>query len=119
MDLLKVLFFLVACTIVVSCDDSANQKNLELRNIAPQPATENRVPGQYIVKLKEQGTEETLRTLFAEFGIKSIQDLSKGRYLITLEKDPGPEDISRQAATVAGIEYVQPNFIYRPMQPAQ
>lgn len=69
--------------------------------------------------LKEEGSEETLHKVFAEFGIKSIQDLSKGRYLITLEKDPGPEDITKQAATISDIKHVQPNYIYRTMQPAQ
>ena len=103
----------------MSCGDSANQKNLEPRVITTQPATENRVPGQYIVKLKEEGSTETLHKVFAEFGVKSIQDLSKGRYLITLEKDPGLEGITRQAVTSSNIEYVQPNYIYRTMQPAQ
>ena len=119
MDRLKVLFCLVICAIVVSCGDSANQKNLELRNTTIGPATENRVPGQYIIKLKEEGSTETLHKVFAEFGIKSIQDLSKDRYLITLEKDPGPEKMTRQAATSSNIEYVQPNYIYRTMQPVQ
>lgn len=116
---LKILFCLVASAIVVSCGDSANQKNMEPRTITTQTATENRVPGQYIITLKEGGNVETLHKVFTEFGVESIQDLSKDRYLITLEKDPGPEDITKQATTISDIKHVQPNYIYRTMQPAQ
>ena len=115
----KVLLCIIACTLVASCSDSANQKSEELRTIKTRPATENRVPGQYIVTLKEGISIELLQEVFAEFGVKSVKDISKGRYLITLEKDPGPEVITKQAATSSEIEYAQPNYIYRTMQPAQ
>jgi hypothetical protein len=115
----KVLLCIVACAVAVSCSDSANQKSGESRTIKTRPATENRVPGQYIVTLKEGVGTELLQEVFAEFGIQSVKDLSSGRYLITLEKDPGPEVIIKQAATSSEIEHVQPNYIYRTMQPAQ
>ena len=118
MHRLKVLFCLVAC-MVVSCSDSVTQKNLEPRTIKPQSAAEDRVPGQYIITLKAGVAVEILQDVFAEFGLASVRDLAKGRYLITLEKDPGPEDITRHAATSSSIEYVQPNYVYRTMPPAQ
>jgi len=104
---------------VVGCTDAANQKNLEPRTITTQPATENRVLGQYLVTIKEGGSAETLTEVFKQYGIKSIQDLSSGRYLITLEQDPGPEELAKLAASSADIEDVQPNFIYRTMPPTQ
>jgi hypothetical protein len=100
---------------VAGCTDSANQKNVEPRILSPQPAQENRLPGQYLVTLKEGGDAETLNEVFKHYGIKSIQDLSRGRYLITLEQDPGPEEITKLAATSSDIEDVQPNYIYRKM----
>ena len=103
---------------VAGCTDSTNQKNLEPRTITTQPATENRVPGQYLVTLKEGGSSETLTEVFNQYGIKSIKSLAKDRYLITLEQDPGPEEIAKQAATSSEIESAQPNYIYRTMQPA-
>jgi len=113
------LGYLFLCGIAVAgCTDSANQKNVEPRTITTQPATENRVPGQYIVTLKESGRSETLTEVFKQYGIKSIQDLSRGRYLITLEQDPGPEEINKQAATASDIEQVQPNYLYRTMPPS-
>ena len=110
--------FLVAI-VVAGCTDSANQKNVEPRILTPQPAAENRAPGQYIVTLKEGGNSETLTEVFKQYGIKSIKDLSRNRYLITLEQDPSPEAIAKQAATASDIEAVQPNYIYRTMPPAQ
>jgi hypothetical protein len=104
---------------VAGCTDSANQKNLEPRTITTQPATENRAPGQYIVTLKKGASFKTLTEVFNQFGIQSIKDLSKNRYLITLQQDPGPEEMAKHAATSSEIEDVQPNYIYREMQPSQ
>jgi len=103
---------------VVGCSDPANQKNVEPRTLATQPATENRVPGQYIVTLKAGASSEILTELFNQYGIKSIQNLARGQYLISLERDPGPEEIAKQASSVAEIEAVQPNYLYRTMPPA-
>jgi len=114
------LGYLFLCGLAVAgCTDSANQKNVEPRILTPQSASENRAPGQYIVTLKEGGNSETLTEVFKQYGIKSIKDLSKRRYLITLEQDPGPEALTKQAATSSDIEDVQPNYIYRTMPPAQ
>jgi len=100
---------------VAGCTDPANQKNVEPRTLSPQPSQENRLPGQYLVTLKEGGGAETLTEVFKQYGIKSIQDLSKGRYLITLERDPGFETLVKQALTASDIDAVQPNYIYRKM----
>ena len=110
--------FLVAI-VVAGCTDSANQKNVEPRILTPQPASENRMPGQYLVTLKEGRSSETLIEVFKQYGIKSIQNLSNGRYLITLDQDPGPEAIAKQTENSSEIEDVQPNYIYRTMPPAQ
>jgi len=113
------LGYLFLCGMAVAgCTDAANQKNVEPRTIKTQPATENRVPGQYIVTLKESGRSETLIEVFKQYGIKSIQDLSRGRYLITLEQDPGPEAVASQAANASDIEQVQANYLYRTMPPS-
>jgi hypothetical protein len=104
--------------LVAGCTDAANQKNVEPGILTPQPATENRLPGQYIVTLKEGVSPETLTKVFNKYGIKSTKDLSRGRYLVNLVQDPGPEAIAKQAATSSDIEEVQPNYIYRTMPPA-
>ena len=105
--------------LLAGCYESTNQENLEPKSITTQTQTENRVAGQYIVILKEGGSQATLVEVFKPYGIKSIRVLSKGRYIITLEQDPGPADISSTAATSEEIESVQPDYIYRATQPAQ
>ena len=98
---------------VVGCTESTNQKNIEPRTLSPQPVLENRLPGQYIITLKEGGNSETLTSVFQQYGIKAIQNVSRNRYLIILKQDPGPEIITKQAATSSEIEAVQPNYTYQ------
>ena len=112
-------YIFVSSIIAAGCTESANQKNVEPRIFTQQPASENRIPGQYIVTLKDGVSSETVTEVFNKYGIKSIQDLSRSRYLITLEQDPGVEEMSNQAASSSGIESAQPNYLYREMQPSQ
>jgi hypothetical protein len=112
-------YIFVSSIIAAGCTDSANQKNLDPRTITPQPASENRIPGQYLVTLKEGGSPEKLTEVFNKYEIKSIQELSTGRYLITLDQDPGPQEVSKQAATSSNIEHVQPNYFYQTMPSTQ
>jgi len=110
------LGYLFLCGLAVAgCTDAANQKNMEPRILSPEPVKDNRLVGQYIVTLKEGRSSETLTEVFQQYGIKSIQDLSRGLYLIILEQDPGPEALAKQAATSSDIEDVQPNYIYKTM----
>ena len=77
---------------------------------------ENRVLGEYIVTIRESGDEAIIRELFeANFVIK-IEDLGlgRGRFLIKLEQDPGPEVINRKGLESPIVKRVQPNYIYRP-----
>ena len=104
---------------LIGCTESTNQKNIEPRTLTPKPVSENQLPGQYIVTLKEGANSETLTSVFQQYGIKSIQDLSKGRYLIKLEQDPGQDTITKQAAASSKIEAVQPNYTYQAVPQTQ
>ena len=111
---------LLLCSIAsVGCNDSMNQKKIQKnespRTLSPQPAKENRLAGQYIITLKEGASSEALKQVFDQYDIKAIQILSRNRYLIILEQDPGPEVMTEKAATSAEIDAVQPNNVYRAM----
>ena len=113
---------LMLCSLtVVGCSEPVTQKYNESHNTSSHPTNENRLPGQYIVTLKEGASVDVLTQVFQPYGIKSMRDLSRGRYLIILQRDPGPEEITKQAATSSVIEAVQPNFVYQtmPSTPAQ
>ena len=104
---------------VVGCSEPVTQNNNESQNTSTYPTNENRLPGQYIVTLKEGANADVLKQVFQSYGIKSMRDLSRGRYLVILEQDPGPEEMTKQTANSSEIEDVQPNYIYRTMPPAQ
>lgn len=106
---------LLSSVAVVGCTEPANEQNAEPRVLSPHPTTENRLVGQYIITLKEGASVEIIKRVFQQYGIHSIQDLPKRRYLIILKEDPGPDDIAKQAATSADIESVHPNYLYRAM----
>ena len=72
-----------------------------------------RVPNEYLVKLTENASEDDLRVVFAELGVQAIRDLTKNRFLITLEKDPGPDAVKSLGAASPFVELVQPNYIYQ------
>lgn len=115
--MLRLLFicFFLGSVLTTGCSEPANHKSQSTESMQMQPANGNRMPGQYIVTLKAETDTEILYDVFAAYGVKSIKDLSKGRYLITLDKDPGPEEITKEASTISDIKHVQPNYIYRTM----
>ena len=112
----KLLGCLLLCSITaVSCTDTVNEKNESPQILSPQPTKENRLAGQYIITLKEGASSEALKQVFEQYDIKAIHALSRNRYLIILEQDPGPEVMTEKAAISAGIEAVQPNNVYQAM----
>ncbi len=71
-----------------------------------------RVPGEYIVAVKAGGIEE-IASVFADHGPTVLRDLGRGRYLIHLADDPGPEAVADLAAAAASIRHAEPNRVYR------
>ena len=65
--------------------------------------------------LKEDVSADVLKQMFQPYGLKSVQKLSGGRYLVIVVQDPGPEVITKQAEISSDIEAVQPNYVYRAM----
>jgi hypothetical protein len=73
--------------------------------------TESRMPGEYIVTAEKGANHETLKGIFETYVVKSIKDIGRERYLIKLEKDPGPEIIEQEGLRSKLIKSVQPNFL--------
>jgi hypothetical protein len=102
----------------MACTETTNNQQPDQPVIKVQPtAKTNRVSGEYLVTLTETGNPDTLRHVFNPYGLKAIRNISKGRYFVVLEHDPGPEKIAEHVATSTGIKYVQPNFIYHGTTP--
>ena len=110
-----IVLTLLAVTVGTSC--SGNGKPPLPRTYTEQPSVsrENRVPGEYIVTIDESGDEARIRELFEAYFVIKIEDLRRGRFLIKLEQDPGPEVIKRKGLESPFVKRVQPNYIYRPL----
>lgn len=75
----------------------------------------DRVPGEYIVTLKTGADDlsQEIRGAYSEFGVIRLAPIGSGRYLLKLERDPGPSVIEQRASRVPAIQSAQPNYIYR------
>jgi len=112
----SVLFLLLA-GITSACTEPSNNQKSDQPVVNIQPTANNRVPGEYLVTLTASGNPESLRSVFNAYGVKAIREFSKGRYLVVLEHDPGPEEIAERVAASTDIVRVQPNFIYHGTTP--
>lgn len=54
-----------------------------------------------------------IRGAYSDFGVIGLTSIGERRYLLTVERDPGPEVIKQKARRVLPIESIQPNFRYR------
>lgn len=109
-----IILALLALTVGASCSDTSRSPVPRIYSEQASMYGENRVLGEYIVTIRESGDEALIRELFeANFVIK-IEDLGRGRFLIKLEQDPGPEVINRKGLESPFVKRVQPNYIYRP-----
>lgn len=105
--LLLIIFFISGCT------NATGQNVEEAHNPIITHDDGKRVPNEYLVKLTEDSSEDDLYAAFAELGIQSVRNLSKQRFLIRLENDPGPEDVKSLGTASPIVETVQPNYIYQ------
>jgi hypothetical protein len=109
--------FLLLAVITSACTEPSNNQKSDQPVVNIQPTANNRVPGEYLVTLTASGNPESLRSVFNAYGVKAIREFSKGRYLVVLEHDPGPEEIAERVAASTDIVRVQPNFIYHGTTP--
>ncbi len=100
--------------LIVACGNGNSPDVQPVLRPASPAATENRVPGEYLVQLRDASADEgTIRRVFKEFGILQMEPLGKGLWQVRLERDPGPEALERVAAGNAAIVHIQPNYRYR------
>jgi hypothetical protein len=98
-----------ACTMNPAPEPAPKQRTIAR---AAQP---DRVPGEYIVTLKagSQDLRQDVSNAYSDFGVIHVMPIGNDRYVLKLERDPGPSVIEQRANRVPGVESVQPNFIYR------
>ena len=76
-----------------------------------------RVPGEYIVAVEDEGGPADIDAAFAAHGPEIVRDMGRGRFLIRLADDPGPRAVAEAAAAAPAILHAEPNRIYRTPTP--
>lgn len=85
------------------------------RPAVPQMEQPDRMHGEYIITVKPDAKNgaQRVREAYSEFGVVGLTSIGERRYLLRIERDPGPEAIQQKAGQVPSIESTQPNFRYR------
>ncbi|MBU1775918.1 MAG: hypothetical protein KJ899_04690 [Gammaproteobacteria bacterium] len=71
-----------------------------------------RVPGEYLVSLATDTSEEAIVDRYSQLGIKEVNALGDETYLLVLANDPGPREMTRLIDDDFRFRLVQPNIIY-------
>lgn len=102
---------IAACTM----SPSAETANEAMRQSPSATEKRDRLPGEYVVTVEDNGKEAgaAVRAAYSDFGVTRLAPIGNGRYLLTLERDPGVAEMQRRAQPIPLIKSVQPNFIYR------
>lgn len=97
---------------ITCCGNNATQPT-GTHTVQPSVPGGDRVPGEYIVTIYEDDDVVRIREIFKTFSVQWIKDLGHRRFLIKVEKDPGPAAIEQEGAKSDKIKYVQPNYVMR------
>ncbi|MEI6080524.1 MAG: hypothetical protein WCQ53_07810 [bacterium] len=71
------------------------------------------VPGEYLAVIKANSDVNGIKKIFAKYGIKEFKSITNEIIKISLEKDPGVEEIKKLALTCDQIKSIEPNRIIR------
>ena len=108
-SLCLIMFFLIF-TGFNACSSKEPENNGNIKKMTKQ---NNRVPGEYLIKLSADNGEKEINDLFKTYGIESITPIGERLFKVKLENDPGPETIKEIADKSVKIDYAEPNYIYR------
>lgn len=105
----------VSALAVLGCNSDqppVNTSNTPQKVLAGKSTPEKgeRVPGEYIVGLKGGDVDKVLE-VFAGFAPSIKKDMGRGRFLIKLADDPGPEAVAERVATIPSVRYAEPNRV--------
>lgn len=103
-----ILFSILAGFSACSAGEPENKGNL--KNMSNH---NDRVAGEYLVKLSQNSDVNIINKLFKAYGIENITPAGERLFKMKLKNDPGPEKIKEIADRSDKIEYAEPNYIYR------
>jgi hypothetical protein len=74
---------------------------------------QSRVAGEYLVTVAAPAGVKAITEVYARFGIKAIEEIAPGVFLVTVAEDPGPATMEALRKGAASIRAVEPNYRYR------
>lgn len=74
---------------------------------------QTRVPREYLITLVPGADIKVITDLYGYFGIKSIKDMGRNIFLVTLTEDPGLVKMEELRGQNPNIMAVQPNYTYQ------
>lgn len=69
---------------------------------------------EYIIVVNENAKISDAMNILNKYDVRIIKNLNRGRYLIGVKQDPGIEQLRNDIVGSDYINYIQPNFIYKP-----
>lgn len=114
------LAILAALTLILSACAHApsGQAGTERPSIVMDLEEKARVPGEYLVSLTSDTSEQAISERYGQFGIAEVTALGDEVYLLVLMRDPGPREMSRMVEDDFRFRGVQANIIYWTHRPA-
>ena len=104
--------------LIVACGNGKSPDVQPALRPASPPAVDNRVPGEYLVRLRDASDNgDVIRQAFRDFGIVQLASLGNGLWQVRLARDPGLDTLARLADGNAAIVHIQPNYRYRQQTP--
>lgn len=98
--------------LAAACDDRVHRNDSSLMEQTPSSSSQSSKQSEYIIVLKEGIEIEAVVETLTKYGGRTIRDLGRGRYLVSLALDPGIDALQQDPELIKGILSIQPNHRY-------
>lgn len=109
-QIIRIISTICILSILLSSSCRSEQSTGIIKN---SNAYNNRIKGEYLVKLKPSSVVEDINRSFGVYTIEKVVPVSKLLYKVILTDDPGIEKIKEIVSESGKFEYAEPNLIYR------
>ena len=106
--MLSSVFLLTACA-----EDKSKRMNVEYQTENPQKTQTKKKLTEYIIVLNKAAKLDTAIGSLKKYGVQVVRNMKKNRFVISLNNDPGIEQLQKDILNSADIKHIQPNFIYK------
>ena len=103
----------LSAALASACTDSNYQNGNTPEPKANPPAETNvSAPVEYIIVVAEDVSLDAAMQHLQKYEATMLQDLKRGRYLISLRQNPGIDQLKGEVDETSDIVLIQPNYTY-------